>query len=779
MRQRPTGQANGSNSGSAIINAHVWDQANLSDPDKLLEEAKDVLIRSRDAGGYGSLEDVLKCASEAVPVGSRTAYLDALVGILTQEHYSHTLDIILTAARAWSGQLAVAQWCKDTLPRLLTEHLPSFTQYLLWKDNRLGPAMELAKLSGSEAQATLLEGLERHVNKFGSGVIFALAGVIGSHLSPEDSASLCKWYLERLVERIPGTDRESITEKDLPVTASGSVGRFFYAYMSDVDLRKRWRAGHAFRRLARFGEGKALAETVAQYNRVEERAFRAGNAPFYWLAARLWLVITLDRVSEEVPEAAMPHGETLLAICLSDDFPHLLVRDFAADACRKLIARGLLQPSATQTVELERVNKGLPPAEAGERAPKGSFGFDPRDRDARRFHFNQLDTLPYWYNSWLATFDDLTPQAFLEAAEGWIVEKWGVVDETPYGLREPRPQRFSGSSVYLSHNGHGAIPTLERYQNHLEWHAMWCAAGQLLKTHRLRVVDDSIGYEISQGKLTHPPHWLSDFVGPVPLQPHRWRPPAESMDDWLRSIDDTTFLHEIFPVDRAGWVVASAYVDAKSDKREERMKISTGLVSPDTAHALVRALQTAEDSYSFNICPEGHDSEIDTPHFALRGWLTHIDDGLRYDDKDPYRNGAGILQALPGTAVTSALGLEQRYCHGVKWFRKGADTPSFIYEAWGEHERDHGPKRYYGEIVVYSGRRLLVRKEDLSEFLHMEGQDLIADIGITRLDQRGSGLSYDTEDSKRAIFNRLLLLRRSGVVEAAERSFEAWRSDCS
>ena len=772
------------NAGSAIIEAHEWDSASLVDADKLQSEAADVLARVRQADSYGwSLGDVLKWASKAVPPGSRPRYLDALVGILARERDSQIVDVILSAACAWSGQLAVAQWCKDTLPRLIAERLPSFAQYLPWEDSRLGPTMDLAQLSGPEAQAVLLEGLERHVDTFNSQVIFALAGVIGSKLVPEDSADLCKWYLDRLLNHIPEADRELIDERDLPVTAAGAVGRFLFAYMSDVDLRRRWRAAHALRRLARLGEGATLAETVTQYERVEEHAFRAGNVPFYWLAARLWLVIALDRVSEEAPEVAMPHSETLLAICLSDDFPHLVVRDYAADACRKLIASSHLQPSATQKAGLKKVNKGLLSTGTCDPAPVGFLDFDHRDQDARRFNFNQLDTLPYWYNSWLSVFEGLTPDAFLETAESWIVDKWGFVDEAPHGSREPRPDHFSNHPFSFSRNDHGTIPTLESYRNHLEWHAMWCAAGQLLKTNRLRVAEhddyNSITYKISQGKLTHPPHWLSDFVGPVPLQPHRWRPTDDPIEDWLCRIDDTAFLRELFPVDRPGWVVASAYIDAKSKKREETVTLSTGLVSPATALALLRALQTAENNYSFHICSEGHDSEIDTPDYALRGWLTQDERDRCYDDKDPYRNGAGRLRGLPGTAVTNTLGLEQRYYHGVKWFREGADGPALIYESWGERERDHDPHRYLGEMVVCSGHRLLVRKEDLAEFLHSEGRDLIADIAITRHYQRRSGPSYDTEDSKISVFDRLLLLRRAGAVEAAERSFEAWRSDCS
>ena len=77
------------------------------------------------------------------------------------------------------------------------------------------------------------------------------------------------------------------------------------------------------------------------------------------------------------------------------------------------------------------------------------------------------------------------------------------------------------------------------------------------------------------------------------------------MKDWLGSIGDTAFLRELFPVDRPGWVVVSAHIDAESVDREETVNLSTGLVSPATAHALVRALQTVRNDLHFDVCPEG------------------------------------------------------------------------------------------------------------------------------------------------------------------------------
>lgn len=769
---------------SNIIDAHDWDTRNLTNPDRLLREANQILARVRAGGGYCSLATVLGSAIEAVPAGARPGYLDALVTILANQNHSEIVDLILSAVRTWTSQLAVDNWCKTSLPALLTEHLPSLAEYLPWEDERLTSTIELSGLVGREVQAALLEGLERHVDTFGAAKVFALAGVIASRLPPNDIAELCKWYIERLARRIPEKYREATDDRDLPVEASQVVSRLLYAYMSDIDLRNRWRAAHALRRLARLRDGKTLTETVAQYNRQEESLFRSGNAPFYWLSARLWLMIGLDRISAETPEVTMPHGGTLLEICLSHAFPHILIRDYAADACRKLIASGHLRPNAEQLKKLAHVNNGVPSTKPVETERAGSFDSYYRNDNVRRFHFDGFDTLPYWYDRWLSVFEDLSPDAFLNAAEEWILDTWGISDEPAFRLQEPRPQRFPEESFPLSNHSHGSIPMLERYRTHLEWHAMWCTAGQLLGTHPVRATDDddynSLPYGISTGKLTHPPRWLSDFVGPVPLQPHRWQPTNESIDDWLKGIDDKAFLREIYPVDRPGWILVSADIDAKYHDRDETVRIETGLVAPQTAHALVRALQTADNNMNFYICPERHPLEIKRRHFLLRGWLSHPERDLRYDDNDPYRNGVGLLQGLPGDSVTKALGLKQRYRRGcVMWLRERNETPSFTYEAWGSREKDVVPSWTHQATVEYSGRRLLVAKDDLAEFLNTKGHDLIVDITITRRERRKSGYSHDSEEPRRAVFNRILLLRQSGTVEAAERGFAAWRSDCS
>ena len=767
----------------SVTEAHVWAQTTLVDADKLWQEAVDLLKQSRSVGEHKSLESVLTRAGKAVLPKSRPAHLDALLNLLVLHGECQIVDVLLNAARDWSGQLSVEQWCKNNLPKLLVQTLPDFTKYLQWGDNTLDMTIEMAGLSRKDMQAVLLQGIERHVEVFDAGVVIALAGFIGGTLVPEEAASLSKWYMDRLLGRIPEKDREAIPQEALPTTAAQAVARFLYAYLGDVDLRLRWRAAHALRRLARLGESQVLEAIVLLYDRTDEPAFRATGAPFYWLAARLWLVIALDRIAAEIPMLMIPHGQRLLDICLSQDFPHMLVRDYAADACRKLFEGGLLTLSTAQMEALYQVNKGLPSIGGCAHELAGVLESHDKVGDNSRFPFDGLDTVPYWYSGWSRVFEGLTSDAFCSIVEEWIIDRWGVRVQGSRSLKEPRPQRFSDRSFRHSRNDHGAIPTLETYRNHLEWHGMWCAVGELLKTHRLKLPGDqfyeSLSTEVSGHKLTHAPYWLSDLVGPLPLQSHRWHHTGEASEKWLFEIEDLPFLRELFPDDRPGWVVVGAGIETRFDGRQESVSVSTGLVSPTTAHALVRALQTAEDNTTFCICPEGHHLEIDSQEYVLKGWLLHIEDGSGFDDKDPYRNGIGPIRCIPGTAVTDGLRLERRGIGGMKWFREGADAPSFVFETWGQRERGFHPYPYGVDTTAPTGYRLLVRKEDLADFLCMEERDLIVDIGITRSDERRLEAADDTKGPKRVVFNRILLLRSSGGLEAAERCFDAWHSHCS
>ena len=203
--------------------------------------------------------------------------------------------------------------------------------------------------------------------------------------------------------------------------------------------------------------------------------------------------------------------------------------------------------------------------------------------------------------------------------------------------------------------------------------------------------------------------------------------------------------------------------------------MNTGLVSPKTAPALVRALQTTWDDFDYRIPPEGDDLEIDDNEYQLRGWLKNNDGDSRFDRNDRFTNSARRIECEPGQAVKKALDLTFRFVDGARWYRADDPEPTFIYEVWGHPEAENDREGYYGDDVRSDGYRLLVRASDLAEFLEDQKMELILEVGSRRDEKGKRSSSYDDEDSIEVKFDRLLLFRMDGTIQAAERDIGAWR----
>ena len=438
--------------------------------------------------------------------------------------------------------------------------------------------------------------------------------------------------------------------------------------LSDVDARQRWRAAHSLRRLARLGGASTLSKIVGETGRRAESAFR-GSKRAVCLDRRQSLARHSPRPHRvKTPEAVAPHAIWLLDTALSDAFPHVLLRDYAADACRELVAGGQVALSARQTTDLENVNQSMLARGTKKRNYGRSFEGPGRQqhRQERRFHFDGMDTVRYWYEPWLRAFEGLKPDEFLQAAERWIVDAWGVQDEEPYGSKEPRQGRFNERDWALGEREPGSIPTIEHHRTYLEWHTMWCAAGEILKTHRIAKPeygdDNAVQELISWKKLSVPGIWLADLVGPRPLERERWRARVREpqSDD---HISDERFLATMFVIS-PGFIVVDAYIQAQWARRREDVSIHSALVSRDTAPALLRALQTVEDSSDYYLCPEDHHLEIHEVDYTLLGWVKHPDGDSGFDEKDVYGNAIGGVQCAPGKRVTERLRLEREFGTG-------------------------------------------------------------------------------------------------------------------
>ncbi len=755
----------------------TWARDTLLEPEAFGRALASTLKHARAAQHYISASDVVGWAAESVAIRDRVPFLNMLRDLKAGISGEIT-EKLLSLIEQWDSP-ALRSWAAVELPQVIALRLPDFIRYIGHGETALPRALDRTGLVSTQIIDLLLRGLELHGHVLGGEQVFALAGLIGQHLDPSAAARLGEWYAHRLADRVEKDDRDQTwLAAEVSETVPAAVARFLHACMGDYDVRVRWRAAHAVRRLARLGEEGVLRAFIVEHGRRHEPLFRSPRLDYYWMAARLWFVIAWDRVAGEVPGLGVLASQTLLEIAHDQDFPHLIVQSFARDACLKLVASGLLilEPAALDNLNgVARSHLARRPAPVGR--PKGRRGLV--GDDGRRFHFDPMDSVPYWYDPMLGAFADVSQEQLLAAAEGWIIDRWGYPSDIRAYDAERRRHRFSNSDWSRTSNRHGSNPTLERLNNHLEWHGLWCAAGELLRTEPLiaeeRFEWDEMPRRIAREMLTEPPLWSADLREPTPLRPDFWREPQEPLAEWVGLVREVRMRDELLPLDRPGYVLVGGSWDVRTYDRTENVSCSSALIAPSLAPSLLRAVQTMDSAWDYAIPREGEDDDLDPDKgpYQLIPWLRTPSSDGGADDLDPLRGNASLVGWQPGRRVRDKCAL-RRGPGGAPFWTAAGRRPMFLYEVWGEHDREDDRR---STTMAAAGRRLLVERTQLQEFLASEKLELVIEMEVRR-EGRDNRRSYDPEDdTPDSPYDRIYRLDCAGGLHAAEGRAGTWTGD--
>ncbi len=766
---------------SQIFSEIDWSRYQLNEAESIISLLQEARLLAKKQKTYLGNFDIICAARNYIKLDEQIAFIETLIKKELKEELAYDwARTIMHFLYLWSeSSLAVRDFKREHLPALIQENLPDFSRYYPyghWEYN-LPQLLDSLGLSDDSKVDLILHGIETNSEHFNVGTLYALVGLIAKYSPARDAADIIDRYSSRLLKRVPEKDRELFKLDDLPNEIDKSCARYIYALMGDVDVRIRWRAAHVVRCVVRLGEKDLLNEITALYDKKLEPNYRAPDAPFYWIAARLWLLIALNRIAEESSSSITPLAPFLLRVATDDEFPHLLLRSYAKQTLISL-SNGdadLLTPGERATTDAINTSP-IARKEANQKYPR----VDRFRKQKGRFQFDSLDTLPYWYPSAIRVFADVDQEDFLRMAEHWIIDRWSEKDSVWLWDWQKRISRFSEGDYRLWSHGQGSMPTIERYNNYLEWHAMWCAAGELMKSRPLALSEDdeeygTLEYWLSNAGLTEPPLWLSDLRGVKPLESQIWFAPKIPVEQWIDDISNDDFLIEIGLDNEENMIVVDGYHQNRSERYNSNVSVSTALVAPKTADALVRALQTANDSRDYRLPPNGHSLEIDHIPFQLRGWLTESEGDLLAERKDPFRNGVGMIASRPAPEVIEILGLIYKFDHKPTWVDEKSGSPACIYEAWGDTPGDKDENnRLYGTDPDSGGCRLSIGRKALATYINELGFELIMEVQITREKNRDRHSRFNKETQKEARFSRIILLKRDGGIYAAEGRIGSW-----
>ena len=598
---------------------------------------------------------------------------------------------------------------------------------------------EISDLTGVPVAELVLELIRifvRRDNSVAGAVWLAFAASICSQAADGQGQPALKRLLNSSAAKLAGNVidgmwvNELYPKDDLPVIAAGLVWRM----LGSPHAENRWRAAHSIRCFARFGRWKIVDNLIGHISSETAGAFQASEFTFYYLHARLWLLIALARTAIDHPKKIATYKDELLTIVTEDAAPHVLMRHFAA--------RTLLTCIDTVKLDLEEgVTQRLRNAD---HSPHPRLKVKERIRTRNDFSVVRPDSAPKPEFEFHLDYD------FHDYVVGRLSSifgkpSWEVTDMMSAIVQQLDPSVSSmyetgGRESHYRQTTHGISTHYHTNGQHLGWHALFIAAGKLLAAFhviedRWDEKDDPWGEWLERYVLTRDDGlWLSDGTDKTPLD--TTEPLLETKKSGLAVTGDRDKLLRLAGLtSRVGKELVVEGTWFSSDNIS--VNISSALVPPTKAAMLARKL-IREQPMAVGI-PTFREIE-EEPEY-IRGkkkeftpWIVRPSGDVLLDEHDPY--GVSCANFRPFIACDYVA-----FCKPTRsdpFHRTWHDKRSkqvMRSQAWGWKSID-------SEEGPHFGLRLFCTSSMLKKILSKNDKDLLLLIKLERYKKesfRGNG----------------------------------------
>ncbi|GJQ60014.1 MAG: ATP-binding protein [Candidatus Scalindua sp. AMX11] len=709
----------------------LLDKKDFSDP-KNIESAVSFLDKKQKCG-YELIHEFFERIKDTCKQDKYIGQLNALVSVdLDIVPFYPLVESIKKRLEAWGYHVSVKKWKKGGLRKFVKAYfhaLPSYDHFSAYALNSLADAFGIQ--NDDKRIEIITPILPDYVDSIPAEAFYNITQSYLKLVPKGASLNILRWYLPELKKDIRFDLGDGDWTEDIapPQSSNETIPNFLWACLGNPDKRTRWRAVHAVRRAVSLGETQIFDELISASKSPNIEAFKDKKHIFYKYSARLWLFILLERLSKEFHEFVLPHAKFIYRTAVHEGSYHIFIRYFAKSAALSLSKYKDGIYSDEQIAVLKKVSTS--PFEQVEKSKE--YGRAGKGNEERRFSFG-YDTTNYWFSN-LENIFGVTRKELFEKAEALICDEWGF--EGKMLEQDPLDQRDGGRYAYeLTNNRHGGEPTIENLQLYLEYHAMFFVADEFLSTKPLIKDDwdeDPWADWIQHWNLVWDNFWLSDLRDTTPLEAEFWTMPRTREKSWPYEIT-SDYLDQCASIERSpmeGYILANGHIYRALNKSTESVFISSALVEPEKAPALLRALQTTTNSHNYKIPDEGERLEIDQFGFQLKGWIKNVSaDWGGIDEMDPLQSKLKKSKHHFSQEFMDLAGAETSEDGRDTFLKNDHNIKIAKFENWNDFkykEYKHGMKT--------EGNRLFVSIEYLLKFLLEKDRCLILECQIRRSDE--------------------------------------------
>lgn len=740
---------------------------------KEIEKAIDqIILNNVDSYNHRwSIENFLLDILEQCPPNNYVQFLNALVEVNDNLLDFHSFEnAIEKAINEWDYYPEVKTWKQEKFKYILLtklEHFDYGNSLSIWSIKRFA---DLFSIDDSKLADVVLEILPQKIDLLSDESIYSSFELIKNKLLPSNNEELLIWVVQRWNSNIKPEIADGVWVEGLtpPVDPIENVAYLLRFILGHPDKKLRWMAVHSIRRLIKLDNVSVLKVLLANQNKTDCLPFQNKGYVFYWMSAKLYLWIAINRISSENPKALIPFKDIFYSELMSSELPHVLIREYIKKTCLNLFAFDNSIYSETELQNIEGINKSKLGYVEEKKYSRQQRKYSTKSKKEWRFRFDSMDTLPYWYSRVGDAFN-LSEYDVADVADKFITEKWGYTGN-------PHKDDFIRNQLYVrdwhkTQHRHGNNPEIESLSVYFEYHAMYCAANFLLENEPLTKTDswDSWDYWLDSEANAFDNFWLSDLRDPLPLIPKYWKNDVDKFDKvWRDIIAEEYFDESIGFLNNRENKYLNIYggISKNVGANEETISFSSCLVSNKGADALLRALQTAKDSHDYSI-PFDEDEEdendratFDENGFSLTGWVMDIrSEFVGLDSDDIFFNSTSKGYIKFGKTVHAHFNIEydNLYKYGYN-----NNRPISEFENWNEISDEEYKYKKYNTDIETSGSIFKVDRDFILSFLNAEQKSLIIKCVIDRqLEERKYKERYD--DNRTHV--KLYLIKQDGTVK--------------
>ena len=656
---------------------------------------------------------------------------DALKSMFLMEDISlYDVQGILEALpEDWKKLQIVKRTLKKIIENVCRTHFYEIAKSRYYQPLPFEFITEVTGISTSEVFGFVVDESAKHPDLFGSQRLLTLVGLIASQISPKEAQDTLSYGLALFEKEMNESDGDGAWKPELfpPSDATTGLAGYLWSSLAAPEVSTRWQAAHVVCLLASFGETKVLGALGRLANAEQPNVFCDFSLPFYQHAAEQWLLFALRRTlnaGHSVPQELI---KFILVSC-SPTVTHTIIRGFAAQCALLLSNNGTRTLDETEVARLENINmSGFAPASKHDTSTELSKQSEPLNEDDRYYFGHDLPQ--YWFDPLAGVFG-ISQKEIERCVLSVIRNKWKSAT-TGAWVEDPRGKRGHYEGM-KTHHSHGCYPQVESLSFYHAYHAMMEVAGALID--EVPVLENPDYYDqledwIQRHWITRSDgNWLADRRDPKPPFWPDWKD-TEETDEWPTSVSKDVLLRQI---EHQNFIPIWGSWREVSGDREQFVRISSALVSPERSRSLVLALQTATNPMDYRIPPAGDELEINAGAFQLQGWVA-TDSGS--EGIDEYDSWAGVVHypsIRPASWLCDEFALSSDSECRVWQNRSDPDGVQFRSVTWGRKEQEREFR------TPETGSRLEMQREALFACLERLDRELVFEVQVERKFRRDS-----------------------------------------